>query len=85
MRRLLAALLAVVLVCSMSFPAFAAEETKEIDVTVNVTDWGTEIAEADRKLTSAQIYSPTPMQKGSKKAFTVTQTAIRNPGATGSN
>ena len=34
MRRLLAALLAVVLVCSMSFPAFAAEETKEIDVTV---------------------------------------------------
>lgn len=34
MRRLLAALLAVVLVCSMSFPAFAAEENKEQDVTV---------------------------------------------------
>ena len=33
MRRLLAMLLTVVLVCSMSFPAFAAEETKEIDVT----------------------------------------------------
>ena len=34
MRRLLWALLAVVLVCSMSFPAFAAEENKEQDVTV---------------------------------------------------
>ena len=34
MRRLLAALLAVVLVCSMSIPAFAAEENKEQDVTV---------------------------------------------------
>ena len=34
MRRLLAMLLAVVLVCSMSFPAFAAEENKEQDVTV---------------------------------------------------
>ena len=34
MRRLLAMLLAVVLVCSMSFPAFAADENKEQDVTV---------------------------------------------------
>ena len=34
MKRLLAALLAVVLVCSMSIPAFAAEENKEQDVTV---------------------------------------------------
>ena len=34
MRRLLAALLAVVLVCSMSIPAFAAEEEKENNVTV---------------------------------------------------
>ena len=34
MRRLLWALLAVVLVCSMSFPAFAAEEEKENNVTV---------------------------------------------------
>ena len=34
MKRLLAALLAVVLVCSMSFPAYAAEENKEQDVTV---------------------------------------------------
>ena len=34
MKRLLATLLAAVLVCSMTFPAFAAEETKEIDVTV---------------------------------------------------
>ena len=34
MKRLLAALLAVFLVCSMSFPAFAAEENKEQDVTV---------------------------------------------------
>ena len=34
MRRLLAALLAVVLVCSMSFPPFAAEEEKENNVTV---------------------------------------------------
>ena len=34
MKRLLAALLAVMLVCSMSFPAFAAEENKEQDVTV---------------------------------------------------
>lgn len=34
MRRLLWALLAVVLVCSMSFPAFAAEENKKQDVTV---------------------------------------------------
>ena len=33
MKRLLAALLAVMLVCSMSFPAFAAEENKEQDVT----------------------------------------------------
>ncbi|MEE0969784.1 MAG: hypothetical protein U0M06_10475 [Clostridia bacterium] len=33
MKRLLAALLAVVLVCSMSFPAYAAEENKEQDVT----------------------------------------------------
>ena len=33
MKRLLATLLAVVLVCSMSFPAFAAEENKEQDVT----------------------------------------------------
>ena len=34
MKRLLAALLAVVLVCSMSIPAFAAEEEKENNVTV---------------------------------------------------
>lgn len=34
MKRLLAMLLAVVLVCSMSFPAFAADENKEQDVTV---------------------------------------------------
>ena len=34
MKRLLAALLAVMLVCSMSFPAFAAEEEKENNVTV---------------------------------------------------
>ena len=34
MRRLLAMLLTVVLVCSMSFPAFAADENKEQDVTV---------------------------------------------------
>ena len=34
MKRLLAALLAVVLVCSMSFPAYAAEEEKENNVTV---------------------------------------------------
>ena len=34
MKRLLAALLAVMLVCSMSIPAFAAEENKEQDVTV---------------------------------------------------
>ena len=34
MKRLLAALLAILLVCSMSFPAFAAEENKEQDVTV---------------------------------------------------
>ena len=34
MRRLLWALLAVVLVCSMSFPAFAAQEEKENNVTV---------------------------------------------------
>ena len=34
MRRLLATLLAVVIACSMSFPAFAAEENKEADVTV---------------------------------------------------
>ena len=33
MRRLLATLLAVLLVCSMSFPAYAAEENKEQDVT----------------------------------------------------
>lgn len=33
MKRLLATLLTVVLVCSMSFPAFAAEENKEQDVT----------------------------------------------------
>ena len=33
MRRLLAMLLTVVLVCSMSFPAYAAEENKEQDVT----------------------------------------------------
>ena len=33
MKRLLAALLAVMLVCSMSFPAYAAEENKEQDVT----------------------------------------------------
>ena len=34
MKRLLAALLAVMLVCSMNFPAFAAEEEKENNVTV---------------------------------------------------
>lgn len=34
MRRLLAALLAVVLVCSMNFPVFAAEEEKENNITV---------------------------------------------------
>lgn len=34
MKRLLAALLAVMLVCSMSIPAFAAEEEKENNVTV---------------------------------------------------
>ena len=34
MKRLLAALLAVVLVCSMSFPAFAAQDEKENNVTV---------------------------------------------------
>lgn len=34
MKRLMTMLLAVILVCSMSVPAFAAQEEKEIDVTV---------------------------------------------------
>ena len=36
MRRLLAALLAVVLVCSMSIPAFAAEEEKEGNTDISI-------------------------------------------------
>ena len=60
MRRLLAALLAVVLVCSMSIPAFAAEENKEQDVTVKyiITVEGEYRAEIKNGTAAAVIGSP---------------------------